>query len=96
MQQSLRLISLSNYVFVLEISQISGIMRNVRMLIKNCKAVALFQVGPCWLSVGSMWSWSSSGFTIQDIQSPCWTFIVPIHEAYSVFYFWWITHDDSV
>lgn len=42
MQQSLRLISLSNYVFVLEISQISGIMRNVRMLIKNCKAVALF------------------------------------------------------
>lgn len=52
MQQSLRLISLSNYVFVLEISQISGIMQNVRMLIKNFKAVALFQLGPCWLSIG--------------------------------------------
>lgn len=33
MQQSLRLISLSNYVFVLEISQISGIVQNVSMLI---------------------------------------------------------------
>lgn len=33
MRQSLRLISLSNYVFVLEISQISGIAQNVSMLI---------------------------------------------------------------
>lgn len=33
MQRSLRLISLSNYVFVLEISQISGIVQNVSMLI---------------------------------------------------------------
>lgn len=33
MRQSLRLISLSNYVFVLEISQISGIVQNVSMLI---------------------------------------------------------------
>lgn len=33
MQRSLRLISLSNYVFVLEISQISGIVLNVSMLI---------------------------------------------------------------
>lgn len=33
MQQSLLLISLSNYVFVLEISQISGIAQNVSMLI---------------------------------------------------------------
>lgn len=33
MQQSLCLISLSNYVFVLEISQISGIVQNVSMLI---------------------------------------------------------------
>lgn len=32
-QRSLRLISLSNYVFVLEISQISGIVQNVSMLI---------------------------------------------------------------
>lgn len=31
---SLRLISLSNYVFVLEISQISGIVPNVSMLIR--------------------------------------------------------------
>lgn len=33
MQRSLRLISLSNYVFVLEISQISGIVQNVSVLI---------------------------------------------------------------
>lgn len=33
MRRSLRLISLSNYVFVLEISQISGIVPNVSMLI---------------------------------------------------------------
>lgn len=33
MQQSVLLISLSNYVFVLEISQISGIVQNVSMLI---------------------------------------------------------------
>lgn len=33
MQRSLCLISLSNYVFVLEISQISGIVQNVSMLI---------------------------------------------------------------
>lgn len=33
MRRSLRLISLSNYVFVLEISQISGIAQNVSMLI---------------------------------------------------------------
>lgn len=33
MQHGLRLISLSNYVFVLEISQISGIVQNVSMLI---------------------------------------------------------------
>lgn len=33
MLRSLRLISLSNYVFVLEISQISGIVENVSMLI---------------------------------------------------------------
>lgn len=33
MRQSLRLISLSNYVFVLEISQISGIAQNVSTLI---------------------------------------------------------------
>lgn len=33
MLQSLRLISLSNYVFVLEISQISGIVQNASMLI---------------------------------------------------------------
>lgn len=33
MQRSLHLISLSNYVFVLEISQISGIVQNVSMLI---------------------------------------------------------------
>lgn len=32
--RSLRLISLSNYVFVLEISQISGIVPNVSMLIR--------------------------------------------------------------
>lgn len=32
-QRSLRLISLSNYVFVLEISQISGIVQNVSVLI---------------------------------------------------------------
>ena len=34
MQRRLHLISLSNYVFVLEISQISGIARNVSALIK--------------------------------------------------------------
>lgn len=34
MRHSLRLISLSNYVFVLEISQISGIVQNVSMLIR--------------------------------------------------------------
>lgn len=34
MQRRLRLISLSNYVFVLEISQISAIVQNVRMLIR--------------------------------------------------------------
>lgn len=33
MLRSLRLISLSNYVFVLEISQIGGIVENVSMLI---------------------------------------------------------------
>lgn len=33
-RRSLRLISLSNYVFVLEISQISGIVPNVSMLIR--------------------------------------------------------------
>lgn len=37
MQRSLRLISLSNYVFVLEISQISGIVQNVRMFIRVVK-----------------------------------------------------------
>lgn len=34
MQRRLRLISLSNYVFVLEISRISGIVQNARMFIR--------------------------------------------------------------
>lgn len=37
MQRRLRLISLPNYVFVLEISQISGIEQNVRMFIRVVK-----------------------------------------------------------
>lgn len=40
MQRSLRLISLSNYVFVLEISQISGIVQNVSMLITVVMRIA--------------------------------------------------------
>lgn len=39
-QRSLRLISLSNYVFVLEISQISGIVQNVSMLIMVVMRIA--------------------------------------------------------
>lgn len=39
MQHSLRLISLSNYVFVLEISQISGIVQNASVLIMLVKRI---------------------------------------------------------